>query len=118
MTIRILGLLAAIATLATVSTPSFAAEDEIAAPSTDEAVATSPVPPPRCEPWMRDCRRPEPRPPMRYYRCFARNILGRTFVAVGGGRTPLYFVQSRALQNCRMQSFPLIRNTCRAASLG
>ncbi len=109
MTIRILSLLALLATFA--STPAFAADEEIATPTNDSVDAAVPAPFP-CQPWMRNCVRPVP-PPMRYFQCFARNALGRTFVAYGNFRTPRFVVENRAVQNCRFGSLPLIRFTCR-----
>lgn len=124
MIIRTLSLLTVLAAFGSVSTPVFAADDEIAAPG---AQITIPVDPPRCDPRMRDCR-PEPRPqpcqpwmrncnpeprPQPNYECFARNALGRTFVAYGSWRTPRQYILERALEMCRNQSIPFIRNTCR-----
>ena len=116
MIIRILSILATVAALGAVSTPSFAADDAVTTPNESAVEAVSPDAARRCEPWMHDrnCYRPLPRPDYRRnFECFARNSLGRTFVAYGNWRTPRYFVQERALQQCRAYSLPFIRATCR-----
>lgn len=110
MTIKTFGILAAAIAFSTASAPSFAADDEIVAPDQSGVEAAVPAPI-RCEPWMRNCRAPQP--PRRNFTCFARNVTGRTFSAYGNWRTPRYYVQQRALQLCQNQSLPLIRRTCR-----
>src|SRR4051794_23760742 len=71
MIIRTLSILALLASLSAFSAPVFAAEDEIATSNDEQVEATSPNPPPRCEPWMRHCVRP----PMRNFACYSRNVL-------------------------------------------
>jgi hypothetical protein len=73
------------------------------------------------EPWRPECRHDCDREPWRpechqheQFECFARNAVGRTFVAYGDFRTPRYEVEQRALEMCRYESLPFLRFTCRA----
>jgi hypothetical protein len=109
MTFKILGLLVAIAAFGTA--PSFASDDASVSPGDSQMEMMNPeAAPPRCAPWMRNCRRPQPRRMV----CYARNITGRTFAAYGTSRSSRAFVQQHAVQACRRGSAFVIGRTCRA----
>ncbi|MGZ3651373.1 MAG: hypothetical protein ACXWR1_01695 [Bdellovibrionota bacterium] len=108
MSLKLLGLLAAIAAFSSVSGPAFAAaDDEMMTPNDTAMEDMMPEPP----------RPPMPFPPpfRRNVTCYARNALGRTFAASGNWRTPRSFLLQRALNECIRFSLPFIRRTCRPA---
>lgn len=109
MTIRILGLAALMAIFAGTSNKAMASDE--AAPSVEMSdlagldVNNSEDPaaaPPR---W-------NPRQPRGTFVCYARNVTGRTFGAWGNWRTPMWRVQSAALESCRRNS-GFFRFSCR-----
>ncbi len=85
---KILGLLAVLATVSSVSLPAFAAEENELAPS-NESMRGGIV-------------------------CYARNARGRSFEAFGGLDSSRYFVERRAVGMCRLGSVYILRHSCHA----
>jgi len=95
MTFRILTIVALIAATLPASLSALASDEALMTPNAPQADVDNPntLIPPR----------------LGGFACFARNGRGQTFRALGDSRTPIRFVQMRALRMCQRSLLPFGR---------